>query len=779
MPTGREQGEGVPQAIWQALQLHQEGRLADAERLYREVLRRSGRDFEALHLLGVLKMQQGQAQEAVRLLAVAVEVDPASAAAHSNYGLALAALKRNEEAFASYGRSLALAPRNAEVLSNRADTLCDLGRREEALADYDQALAIAPRLMSALVNRGILLREMGRFAEALAAQEKALAVDGNDAEAWNHRGIVLQDLDRHAEALACYDRALSLRREYAEALFNRGNALLTLKRPAEALASYTSVIALTPNRPDVYNSRGHALLDLGKFDEALMNYDKALSLQPDFYDAMLNRAEALSKLERHAEALAGLERLFAQQPNTPRLLSALGHCRAITCDWSHAAQTQTLLTDAVAAGVSVDPFLFLGVESTAEQQLACAKNWLKHKKTIAVAREFKPADFPSDKIKVVYVSADYHRDATAHLIAELFELHDRERFEIIGLSFGPDDRSERRSRLVKSFDRFFDVTTRTNGKSAKLIHDLKTHIAVDLNGYTTDGRINIFAQRQAPIQVSYLGYPGTVGADFIDYVIADRIVLPFDQQPFYPEKIVHLPDTYQVNDSKRRIASPAPSRREVGLPESGFVFCCFNNTWKITPSMFDVWMRLLHSIEGGVIWLYETNRHAAENLRAEASARGIDPARIVFAPPLDLPDHLARVQLADLFLDTLPYSGNTTASDALWAGVPVLTCLGPTFQGRVAASLLDAIGLRELTTNNLADYEALASKLATEPALLNSIRGRLAQNRRTHPLFDTGRFCRYIEAAYMTMWDIWRRSERPKPFAVEPFHAISLRPGAG
>ncbi len=292
-------------------------------------------------------------------------------------------------------------------------------------------------------------------------------------------------------------------------------------------------------------------------------------------------------------------------------------------------------------------------------------------------------------------------------------------------------------------------------------------IAIDLKGYTHDFRPGILAHRPSPIQASYLGYPGTMGLPFIDYLIADKTVAPFEHQAFYTEKIVHLPDCYQVNDSKRTIAGRTPTRQEAGLPEEGFVFCCFNGNWKITPDVFDVWMRLLHAAGGSVLWLFRDNERTEQNLRREAQARGIDPARLVFAGRLPLEDHLARHRLADLFLDTLPYNAHTTTSDALWAGLPLVTMLGEGFAGRVAASLLYAIGLPELVTHSLQEYEALASRLAADPMLLQSYSNRVKTNRLTYPLFDTGRFRRHIETAYLQMWDLWQRGERPRSFKVE------------
>src|SRR5262249_39339191 len=385
----------------------------------------------------------------------------------------------------------------------------------------------------------------------------------------------------------------------------------------------------------------------------------------------------------------------------------------------------------------ISPFVALGYLDDQALLRQCAENYVKNKIGKVPVSLWRGGGWRNDRIKIAYLSADFHRHATAYLMAELFERHDRARFELIGVSFGPDDRSDMRARLVSAFDRFVDVRAKSDAEVARLLSELKVDIAVDLKGYTQDCRPRILAHRPVPIQVNYLGFPGTMGADFIDYVIADEVVLPFDQQPFYSERIVHLPDCYQPNDRRRQIAGRTPARTEVGLPERGFIFCSFNNNWKIAPEVFDVWMRLLKAIGGSVLWLLRGNATAEQNLRKEAAARGVDPERLVFAPRIKLEDHLARHRLADLFLDTLPCNAHTTASDAFWAGLPVVTCRGKAFAGRVAASLLHAIGLPELVTSNMADYEALALTLACDPARLRDIKAKLARNRDTAPLFDT------------------------------------------
>jgi predicted O-linked N-acetylglucosamine transferase (SPINDLY family) len=372
------------------------------------------------------------------------------------------------------------------------------------------------------------------------------------------------------------------------------------------------------------------------------------------------------------------------------------------------------------------------------------------------------------RIRLGYLSADFRQHAVAMLVAGLFAHHDRQEFEVIGYSAGPNDGSDIRSRLAASFDRFIDISELSDRASAHLIHADEIDILVDLTGFTRYTRTGILAYRPAPIQVNYLGYLGTTGATFIDYIVLDRFVAPAEQQPFYSERLVYLPDCYQCNDNKRVIAEHTPSRPECDLPEESFVFCCFNNSYKITPVFFDVWMRLLHAVPTSVLWLLDTNPWAKSNLRREALARGIVAERLVFAPRLAAPLHLARHQVADLFLDTLPYNAGTTASDALWAGLPVLTCAGETFAGRVAGSLLRAIGLGELVTTSLEEYEALALRLAHEPALLARLRARLAKNRLTHPLFDTERFTRNLETAYRRMWEMQTAGEPPTAFSVDP-----------
>jgi predicted O-linked N-acetylglucosamine transferase (SPINDLY family) len=505
---------------------------------------------------------------------------------------------------------------------------------------------------------------------------------------------------------------------------------------------------LAPNHVNALTNRAIALFDLRQLDQALAAADTALAVQADFAEALLIKAHVLRDLNRPAQAQACFERILAAVPDHRLALNGLAQMRAVLCDWDGmAALLPRLTSDIMANRALIQPFVMMGYTEDAALLRRCAENYVHH---VAPRRPSLSGGKPygHDRIRLAYLSADFHSHATAQLMAELFERHDRSRFEVSAFAFGPDDNSAMRRRLMAAFDTFEDVRGLSDLEVAKLLRSHEIDIAVDLNGHTHEARPGIFSHHPAPVQVNYLVYPGTTGASFMDIVLADRIVLPLDQQPHFSEKIVHLPGCYQANDATR-IVPPPPSRSEAGLPPEAFVFCCFNNSWKIAAPAFDIWMRLLQQVPDSVLWLLESP--AAGNLRAHAERRGVDPARLVFAPKTAPDAHLARHRLAHLFLDTLPYNAHTTCSDALWAGLPVVTCYGKAFHGRVAASLLKAIDLPELVTTGPEDYEALALELAKNPALLKVTREKLIRNRATTALYDSESFRKGIEAAYEAM----------------------------
>jgi predicted O-linked N-acetylglucosamine transferase (SPINDLY family) len=523
---------------------------------------------------------------------------------------------------------------------------------------------------------------------------------------------------------------------------DQGARLAQSGRLPEAMAAFRQAVALAPEYPEAHNNLANLYQMTGALEQAVEGYRTALRLRPEYAEAHRNLASALRRLGRLTESMEALATAVSLNPNYVEAAALLLHQLQQLCEWRSLDRLTAQLIEAVENGsAAVNPFIFLTLPTTLRQQRQCAEQF---------ARRFPVASRPPlaarrDHITLGYLSADFQEHATAHLISELIELHDRTRFRVTGYSYGADDGSAARRRLRSAFDSFVDLEHTAHAEAAARIRADRVDILVDLKGFTTDARPEILALRPAPIQVSYLGYPGTMGSEAIDYILVDSFVVPPDQQRHFTEKLIHLPHCYQVNDRTRAIA-PAPTRQQCGLPEDAFVFCCFNATYKIAPAIFQIWLRLLDRVPGSVLWLLESNPQAVENLRREAGSRPL-----IFAPSLPNPLHLARFAVADLFLDTLPYNAHTLSSDALWGGCPVLTCAGETFASRVAGSLLHSAELPELVTTNLVEYEALALRLARDRGQLSGLRKRLRQNRQSLPLFDTPRFTRDIEAAFEAM----------------------------
>ena len=634
-----------------------------------------------------------------------------------------------------------------QQLYNQARMAQKDGNLMEAARLYRQIVAASP-IPEMMVNLGNVLAQLGNADEALRQYDQALRQKTDLFEALFNRANLYLETGRNLEALADYEKAARIRTDVPGLWNNRGTALRGLRKLDDALLSYERAVALAPNHVNALTNRAIALHDLRRLDQAFMASEAALAAQPDFAEALYVRGNILRDLGRLPEAQSSYERALQKAPQHPLALNGLAQVSAVLCDWAKTASLLPRLKSDVQAGRAViQPFVLMGYSEDAALLRRCAETYV-HRVAPVQPPLYDGKPYRHDRIRLAYLSADFHQHPTAQLMAELFERHDRNRFEVSAFAFGPDDGSAMRHRLVKAFDSFDDVRAFSEFEIARMIRAREIDIAVDLNGHTHEARPGIFSHRPAPVQVNYLVYPGTTGAGYMDYVLADRIVLPLDQQAFFSEKIIHLPDCYQANDATRSLL-PAPSRAELGLPEQAFVFCCFNNSWKIAAPVFAIWMRLLQQVPESVLWLLDSP--ASENLRAQAASHGVDAGRLVFAPKLPPDQHLARHHAADLFLDTLPYNAHTTCSDALYAGLPVVTCYGKAFQARVAASLLKAIDLPELVTTRPEDYEALALELANNPPLLQATREKLRRNRTTTPLYDSDRFRRNIEAAYEAM----------------------------
>jgi predicted O-linked N-acetylglucosamine transferase (SPINDLY family) len=563
------------------------------------------------------------------------------------------------------------------------------------------------------------------------------------------------------------DKALELSTQNPEILSRRADLLAILNRPGEAASAYEKYLTLKPDDADAWHARGFALQLSKRRNEALSCFDRALALAPDKPALRTSRANMLYELERFEEAARDYELLLAADSPASWVHGYLALCHLHCCDWRLLPEERKAISADLEAGrFVVDPTGNAVISDSLEEQLQCARIWARDKYPATAAPLWTAERYRHDRIRLAYLSADFRTHATAFLMAGIFEHHDKSSFETVAISYSTNDHSPMRARLEAAFDRFIDVGGKSDAEVARLLREAEIDIAVDLKGYTAEARPGIFVHRPAPVQAHYLGFPGTMGVEYFDYLIADSTVIPDGHRPLYTEKIAYLPDSYQCNDRNRAIGERIPTRLEAGLP-SGFVFCCFNNNHKITPEMFDVWMRLLQAVDGSVLWLLQDNAAVVRNLRGEAKARGVAQDRLIFAPRTDPASHLARHRLADLFLDTLPYNAHTTASDALWAGLPVLTVLGSTFAGRVAASVLRAAGIPELVTHSLGDYEALALKLAREPSTLGALKAKLRDNQDTCALFDTARMTRSLEAVYTMMWERYQRGLPPATFTID------------
>jgi predicted O-linked N-acetylglucosamine transferase (SPINDLY family) len=771
----------------QGVALHQQGAMADAERIYQEILRQQPRHFGALHLTGLIACRTGQSKRGIELIRKAISLNAKVATAHNDLGNALLDVNGAEEALASYDKAIALKPDFAEAYTARGVALRDLRRFEKALASQDKAIALNPNAAEAYNNRGNVLLDLKRTDAALASYEKAITLRPDFAEGHNNRGNALLELKRTDDALASYEKAIALKPGFAQAHSARGDALLELERSADALASYDKALqlqsslaeawlgrgnvfrhlrsyeeasaafdkalALKPDLAGAWLGRGNIFYAQRRYAEALDAYDKALALKPDVAGFWLSRGNALNRLKRHSQAAEAYAQALKIDPDFPFMKGMLLHQKMLICDWKKIEKLISEIESDIGSGkMSADPFGWQGVAQSERSLQLCAELYNKNEFPSAAAT-FARRVPSNDKIRVGYLSGDFREQATSFLLVGILEEHDRDRFEIYAFDNGWDDQSKLRGRINDAVHGVIDIARLGDSAAASVIYDHKIDILVNLNGYFGEQRTGVFANRPAPVQVNYLGFPGTLGAPYMDYIIADRRVIPESNQRYYTESVAYLPYCYQANDRKREIGTRIFHRAECGLPENRFVFCCFNKDYKIVPDVFDLWMRILKQVEGSVIWLLEDTAAATNNLRIQAVARGVNAERLVFAERMSLADHLARHRLADLFLDTLPYNAHTTASDALWAGLPLLTCLGETFAGRVSASLLDAINLPELITTTPECYEKSAIDLATHPQKLAIIKRKLADNRLTTQLFDTKLITRYIEAAYTAMYE--------------------------
>jgi protein O-GlcNAc transferase len=712
---------------------------------------------EAQYSLGIMLQDLGQLDEAIESYKAAIKIKPNFVDAFNNLGVALLDLGQLDEAVKSYKSALKLKPDFVEAINNLGIAFYKLSQMEEAIKSYKKAIAIKPDFVKAHNNLGNAFMELGQLEEAVKSYKSALKLKPDFVEAMNNLGITFYKLHQLDDAMKCYERALVFNPDFADVYNNIGTVLLELGQLKEAVKSYKSALKLKPDFVEALNNIGLTFNKLLQTDDAIKYYERAIAIKPDYVDAYANLATALKDLKRFDEVMAIYESDVILNSNLDFILGEVLHTKMMLCIWNDLPIRLNELTKKINNSEKVvAPFALLALIDDPDIQ----------RKTVEI---FTNENYPQNnalpkidlypkhsKIRIGYFSADFKKHPVASLTAELYELHNRSQFEIHAFSFGPDTKDEMNLRIKSGVDYFHDVHSMLYKDIAMLARSFEIDIAVDLGGFTKDSRTEIFAISAAPIQISYIGYPGTMGANYYDYLIADQVMIPEKNQKYYSEKIVYLP-SYQVNDSKESLPEIFFTRKDLGLPEIGFVFCCFNNSFKLTPTTFDSWGRILKEVDESVLLIFADNDEAKINLTNEIILRGIQPNRIIFGKRLSKLEYLARYQVADLFLDTLPYNAGATASDALRMGLPVLTCLGNSLVSRMGASLLNAVNLPELIKTTQEEYESFAIELAMDPSKLKIIKNKLASNLPTAPLYDTPLFTRHLESAYLTMYDKYQK----------------------
>ena len=794
-------------ALWNMLgaSAAQIGRLDQAAQAFREMISLNPNQASAHYNLGNALKDQGKLEEAIEAYNNALSIKPDYEAALNNVVIALktqgkSGEKRIKAALETYNRKQTVKTENVNSYFSRALDFQVKGKLDEAIEAYRKVLAIKPDYADALLNMGVAFQKQDQLDEAIEAYNKALAIKPDYADAYYNMAAALQEQGQLDEAIEAYKKALAIKPDYALAYYNMGLTFREQGQLEEAIEAYRKVLVIKPDYADAYNNMGVALQEQGQLDEAIEAYNKALTIKPDYADAYLNLGNALQKQgqleeaievynkaltikpdyavayynmgnalkeqDRLQEAIETYNKALAIKPDNEEFRAAMLHQKAHICDWDSFAKDIEMLPQLGTTKEHVSPFAMLSLEDAPERHRIRAKIYAAATyPQRRISTWARPSQKPK-RLRIGYFSADFHNFPGMYLMAGLLEKHDRTKFEISAFSYGPDSDDPMRRRIINAVDHFIDIKTADTSTVIDLARQKDIDIAIHRNGYTKNDRTELFASGVAPVQINYLGYPGTLGADFMDYIVADPVVIPDDTRRHYSEQIIYLPNTYQPNDDNRNISDKTITREEMGLPECAFVFCCFNQNYKISPIEFDIWMRLLGKVKGSVLWLLKSNKWAERNLKRQAESRGVSPERIIFAERMPQAEHLARHRLADLFIDTFNYNAHTTTSDALWAGLPVVTKLGQGFAARVAGSLLNAIGLPELVTTSEREYEEVILELATNSTKLAHVKDKLATNRLTQPLFDTELYTKHLENGYQQAYQNYFDGKSPKTIIV-------------
>jgi protein O-GlcNAc transferase len=778
----------LQEALWLGVKAQQARNFKEAERYYSSILTVLPNHPDANHNMGVLRVEMGRWSEALPLFQRAIEANPQKEQYWMNYVGVLTVNNKLKDAqniiraakksglrqdFINKLQNILRSnqpTRNAKDPESAVKGLIELYNKGNLKEVVERAQVLTKQYPKVFVIWNILgaaAGQVGMLDQAIGAFKKAITLNPNFPEAHNNLGNALKDQGKLDEAIGAYTKALAYKPSDPEVYNNLGNAFNLQGNLDEAIEAYSKAISLKPNYADPHNNLGAALKNQGNLDEAIEAYSKAISLKPNYADAYYNLGDVLKSQGKLDEAVVAYDKAIALKPDHASARAAKIHQLAHLCDWRELEDALKYSKNLGITDGPIPPFTALALEDAPDRHRQRSINYAqKNYPKKDITRASRPMERPQ-RLRIGYFSADFHNHATMYLMAQVFAAHDKSQFEVVAFSYGHNAQDEMRQSLISNVDVFHDVRAMSDMQVVELARSERLDIAVDLKGYTQDGRVGLFSYGLAPVQISYLGYPGTLGADFIDYIIADPVLIPEENRRFYSENIIYLPNTYQPTNNKRIVSSKKFTKEDMLLPDNGFVFSSFNANYKISPKEFDIWMRLLGQVEGSVLWLLKSNRWSEDNLKREAEARGISSNRLIFAEKLSQAEHLARHRLADLFLDTFNYNAHTTTSDALWIGLPVVTKLGEGFAARVAGSLLSAVGLKELITENEAEYEALALKLATNPDYLNQIKSKLAANKLTYPLFDSGMYTRHLERGYQLAYQKYFSGHRPDTIFVK------------
>lgn len=725
-----------------ALQYHQSGQLHKAEELYNAIISVNPNHSDSLHLLGVIAFQTGKNVQAVNLIKKAIKYNPDNPVYYNNLG----------------------------------NVHRDCDNLKEANLSYQKALDIKPDYAEAHYNLGTLFKDQREWDNAMSSYRKALEIDPGLAEVYNNMGNVLKKQRKSIEAISCFQKAVEVRPNFTEAHNNMGNMLREQGKPDEAIACYQKALETKSNLAVVYNNMGNALKDKGMFTEAIDSFHKSQKIKPGLAESYNNLGNVYQEQGETKEAISCFQKALEIKPDSAEAFSGLFHQLQRVCDWQKREDMTPKLIDFTAKDIEKGiktkepPFAYLAREINLPGNYLVSRSWSHYisviMSTLEIKFSFEGRSTRKSKIVIGYLSNDFQDHPISHLMLSMFGLHNKDEFEIVCYSYGDDDGSYYRERILQDCDKFVDIRNLDHVDSAKRIYEDRVDILVDLKGYTKGGRMEISALRPAPIQIRYLGLAGTTGSRFFDYILTDSIITPKSHAQYYSENFAYLPHCYQINDNTQAISNKDWKKADFGLPEDSFVFCSFNQGYKIGPEMFNTWMNILRQVPEGVLWLQRENEIVEKNLKREAEGRGVKPERLIFTERMPKDQHLGRLKLADMALDTQIVNGAATTSDALWAGVPVITLQGGSFASRMSSSILTALGMSELITQTLEEYESLVVGMACNHDKLKEIRRKISKNRLEGPLFDTPKFVRNLENAYKEMWKVFVAGERPRQIEI-------------